>query len=32
MGRPSLLEATIEGSGVRVAGAVAPLIDGTVLL
>jgi trans-2,3-dihydro-3-hydroxyanthranilate isomerase len=32
MGRPSLLEASIEGAGVRVAGAVAPLIDGTVLL
>jgi trans-2,3-dihydro-3-hydroxyanthranilate isomerase len=32
MGRPSLLEASIEGTGVRVAGAVAPLIDGTVSL
>jgi trans-2,3-dihydro-3-hydroxyanthranilate isomerase len=32
MGRPSLLEARMEGDRVRVSGAVLPLIDGTVHL
>jgi trans-2,3-dihydro-3-hydroxyanthranilate isomerase len=30
MGRPSLLEAAMEGGRVRVSGAVSPLIDGTI--
>lgn len=32
MGRPSLIEAAMEGEGIRVSGSVVPVIDGTVEL